>query len=157
MDRQGTTARSLIVLSLLAAFVAAGCIGPGEGQESTGCIEGDVTTEVQEQGILISWPEQDSVIVHDIFRKTADDGGFVHVGQAPNFESGFFDDTVDRGTTYTYRVDVRFDTTGPGTGTGTASFCEEPAATAIPFFPTLLAALLGVVGAVGVYTWARRR
>lgn len=138
-----------------------GAPGDGQGQKSkvfwvNPCEPGaeqppcppNVTATAQEDGsILVDWDAVENATAYRIYRASGEEDLQFH---ATTTDTEFLDTNTTVGTTYRYMVTAVVD--------GQESDdCPVVEATAIPFFPGMIAGALAVLGAVGAFAYARRR
>lgn len=115
------------------------CVGPTNIQ----------ATANEDETISLSWDGVNGEDGYNIYRQVGS-GSFeflAHVG-APS--TTFLDDNVTAGITYTYTVTATF-------GEEESDRCDMAGATAIPVFPSLIAASMAVFASIGAYGFLRRR
>lgn len=147
-------ARWIAPFAIAAVLLTAAPAAAQEDAEGP-CAPDNVTATTTEEGILLTWNETEDAMSFQITRT----GGGEEVDyNVDGSETSFLDTEVEAGVTYTYKVQAFVDQAPsmPG-GTTLMDPCGEVEATAIPVFPTIVAAGLALVGGVGAYAGLRRR
>lgn len=107
-----------------------------------------LAAEAHETHVGLAWDAVAGAEAYRVYR--ADGPGEAELIATIEGETTFKDEEVEAGSTYTYFVTAL-------TADGETEACSMMESTAMPVFPSLIAAVAGTIGAVGAYAIGRRR